>query len=1349
MGRGKSTESRKADTNRIGRTVLNLAVTLFAASGAFGQTQFGPVAVGTSTSQTVTVTAQAAGTVATVQVLTMGNQNLDYTAGSGNCASATLAVNGQCSQTVNLTPAFPGRRLGAVVLLDNSNKVLGTAYLQGTGLGGLPVLLPGNEVPYAGIYWEWQVVNDGQPATAADLNLPSSVALDAAGNLYIADSLHNRIRKVDAATHLISTAAGNGNSGVVGDGSLAVNASLSAPSGVALDGAGNLYIADTGNNVIREVSAATGIISTIAGTGVAGYSGDTGPAINATLNQPWGVTVDGAGNLFIADTFNHAIRKVTISTGIITTVAGTGYTTATGVGDYSGDGRPAVQARLNFPYAVAFDTAGNMFIPDSNNNRVRKVDTSGTMSTLAGIGKNGAQGDGGPASAAELWVPSGVAVDPAGNVYIADSQNNAIRKVNAATGNINTLITAASGESYLAPTFVPNVLYAPKGLALDGYGNLFVADYYDQQIQEIQPNVLGVNFQPTPTRQGSVSAPKKEILENDGNAALQITNPTLDANSALDTATTTCAPGTLLAQDASCTLGVQFAPSVAGNPLTANIAITSLSVDSPVNIVLVGNAPKVNDTTTILTAAPSPSKFGQAVALTATVSTGPGTGALTGTVTFFDGATKLQSSVNVNGSGVATFNATGLAVGTHSLTAVYIPDVLHFGSTSAAYIQVVNEATATAVTSSANPAALSSPVTFTATVSIANGGGVTPTGTVTFMDGTTALTTVPLTAAGTATYTTSTLIDGAHAITAVFSGDAATYILGSTSGTFNQSVLAASTVVVSSGTNPTNYGTPVTFTAVVTSTASLAPSGVVNFLDGSKQIGTANLIGTTGVATFTTASLGAGAHTITAAYKGSPNCGPGTSAPILQTVNLTQTTTSIVASPTPGIAGAPVTLSAHVAVIAGSATVTGTVTFTDGTVMLGTATVGANGAASINPVLAPGAHAIVAAYGGDTNDNGSTSTALPVNVVLATTSTALKTSGSPALVMSGITFTATVTGNGGAPTGSVTFAVDGVNASSAAVGAGGTATFTDSALAVGSHTVVATYSGDPNDKPSTSSAMTQVVQAIPTVTNLGMSSSTGPNPQAILVATAIGSTGPTPTGTITFTYGGAATVIGSATLDSSGVATVVPDLAPGKYSVVATYSGDALHSPSTSPVVTFSGDPIGFGIVVNPASISLVSSQNGTVKVSVTSNSGFIDTIGMGCLSLPAAVNCHFSAKNVSVGAGQTQSVQLTIDTNAPLSGGTTASNGSTHPRGMSLAALGWPASLLFGFVFWRFRKRNGGALIAVLALFLAGAMAMTGCGASFSQATAAPGTYTIQVGGVGTGSNISHYQNVTLTITK
>ena len=269
--------------------------------------------------------------------------------------------------------------MGAVVLLDAGGNVLGTGYLSGTGLGGLGVLASGNDIPVAGNGTYLGSVEDGNAATAAELYLPSSVAVDGSGNIYIADSAHNRIRMVCASSTsaiikgttctgagIISTIAGNGNPAYLGDNGAASAATVNDPTGLALDGAGNLYIADTGNNVIRVISAATGLITTVAGKRFPEAAVETrGAATAAQLNQPQGVTLDWLGNLYIADTANHRIRMVTAATGKITTVAGNGFTLMNGDGGFSGDNGPATAAELNFPHAVAFDAAGNMYIPDT------------------------------------------------------------------------------------------------------------------------------------------------------------------------------------------------------------------------------------------------------------------------------------------------------------------------------------------------------------------------------------------------------------------------------------------------------------------------------------------------------------------------------------------------------------------------------------------------------------------------------------------------------------------------------------------------------------------------------------------------------------------------------------------------------------------------------------------------------------------------------------------------------------------------------------------------------------------------------------------------------------------------
>ena len=271
---------------------------------------------------------------------------------------------------------------------------------------------------------------DGGAATSAELNYPAGIAVDGSGNLFIADTSNNVIRK-RTSSGTISTVAGTTGSGYAGDGGVATSAVLSTPAGVAIDASGNLYIADTGNNVIRKV-ASDGTITTVAGNSFGGYGGDGGPAVNATLTGPTGVVADAAGNLYIADTRNHVVRKVG-KDGIINRFAGTG------AGGYSGDGSPAVQAMLNYPEGLALDAAGNLYITDSLNCRIRMVTPTGMITTVAGTGKFGSSGDGGPADKALLDTPSDVALGAGGSLYIADSQNNRIRRLTPDTSAIPSM----------------------------------------------------------------------------------------------------------------------------------------------------------------------------------------------------------------------------------------------------------------------------------------------------------------------------------------------------------------------------------------------------------------------------------------------------------------------------------------------------------------------------------------------------------------------------------------------------------------------------------------------------------------------------------------------------------------------------------------------------------------------------------------------------------------------------------------------------------------------------------------------------------------------------------------------
>ncbi len=285
---------------------------------------------------------------------------------------------------------------------------------------------------------------DGGLATNAQLHEPSGLALDSGGNLFIADARQNVIRRVDASTGIITTAAGTGSSGPGCNACAATQANLSFPTGIAFDGANNLYIADTLNNRVRVITSANGLISTIAGT-TAGFGGDGGSAVNAQLNQPLGIAVDRLGNIFIADAANNAIRE--ISSGNIQTVAGQGA-----MAGYTGDGGAATSATLHYPRGIAVDAGENLYIADNNNNAIRKVtgDSIHMISTVAGNNTAGYSGDGGPALTASLRGPSSIVVDGQSNLYFVDNQFAAVRRILSTAAPMTVPLTAV-GATGTAP----------------------------------------------------------------------------------------------------------------------------------------------------------------------------------------------------------------------------------------------------------------------------------------------------------------------------------------------------------------------------------------------------------------------------------------------------------------------------------------------------------------------------------------------------------------------------------------------------------------------------------------------------------------------------------------------------------------------------------------------------------------------------------------------------------------------------------------------------------------------------------------------------------------------------------
>jgi streptogramin lyase len=681
-------------------------------------------------------------------------------------------------------------------------------------------------------------LGDGGPATAAELVFPSGVAVDAAGDLFIADQDNNRIRKV-SPSGIITTVAGNGTYGFGGDGGPATAAELRAPGGLAVNAAGDLFIADAGNSRVRKVSP-SGVITTVAGNGTDGFGGDGGPATAAELTAPGGLALDAGGDLYIADVYNNRIRKVSPS-GIITTVAGSG-------GDSEGDGGPATAAALIRPGGVAVGAAGNLYIADSGNVRVREVSPSGIITTAAGgAGLGGFSGDGGPATAAGLD-PGAVALDAAGDLYIADVGNNRIRKVTSLSGTGITEFALPSGS-------------APQGITTGPDGNLWFTENGSPRIGTMT-TAGAVTEYPVP----SGSAAARITAGSDGN--LWFTEPAGNRIGRVTPAGQVTEYGSGITAGAN-PLGITSGPDgnlwftePAGNRVGRLIPDASLSVAGT----------PVSATATVAFSGPV------ATFTDADTSAVPGDYAVT--IDWGDGSTTGGPVAAVSGK-PGSFTVSGTHVYTAAgsdLVQVAITDTnttTSVGGSTATIsipVTVAAAATATALTASANPVGAGQPLTFTATVSSSGIGA--PTGTVTFLDTTTGTTlgTAPLDNSGTATQAVGGLAQGSHSIKATYGGDPS---FASSSASLTETVNASQAPAFTSAGDTTfavgAAGTfPVTATGLPAPTLSESGSDVlpagVTFTAGTGVLGGTPAAGSAGTYTlhFTASnSVGSASQTFT------------------------------------------------------------------------------------------------------------------------------------------------------------------------------------------------------------------------------------------------------------------------------------------------------------------------------------------------------------------------------------------------------------------------------------------------------------------------------------------------------
>jgi sugar lactone lactonase YvrE len=1146
----------------IGSRVRRLLYPLlpFFLLGAYAQqpvTLPGPTAVGTSAAkQLISLTLPGGGSLASIQVLTQGSPNLDFTlAQGGSCAALNYLPGQQCTVAVAFTPFAPGERRGAIVLLDSASHPLATRVVVASATGALATFIPGTISTVAG-NTAWIYSGDGYPATQSSIFLPFGLAVDAAGDIFLADSSNNRIRRVDAVTGLISTVAGNGLVGSSGDGGPATSATLSGPSSVALDPAGNLYIADSSNNLIRRIDAFTGIIATVAGSrSLHGYSGDQGLATAAALNTPNGLALDPSGNLVFADTGNNVIRRVDAATGVITTVAGNGAAV------FGGDNGLATAASLNNPWGVLLAPTGELYIADQNNNRVRMVSTAGMITTVAGTGLAGLSGDNGPATAASLNVPAGLALDAAGNLYIADSGNNRVRKVSGATGNITTIAGngSLSFDGDNGPATISG-LYGPYTLALDTQGSLFIADVFHNRIRKVAANAGTLIF--PPMRVGRVSTPEIQTIENDGNAPLDPQSLTALSQSQIDAPNTTCVQGSPVAPSASCVLSVAFAPTMTGQLVSGQVNMLSDAANSPSLLTVEGQVLNTDPTTVTLTSSANPSATGTPV--TFTVATASAGSTPTGDITLFDGSIVLGTAT-LNKQGSITFTVPNLSAGQHTLSAAYPGDSSNAAGESTPLVQTVQDpqaATVTVLTTSASPIDAGTALHLTATVSVATAGSGTGAivGNVSFSDGARFLG-LGAVSNGVATLTVSSLTVGTHALTAAYVGSSG--YSASTSAVVTETVnLATTHLVVSSSASPSNAGAPLTLTATIVSSGG-TPTGSITFLDGSASLGTGKL-NAQGIATLVVPGniWTPATHALSATYAGDPFDGSSSSQPVAQIVNLATSTLLLAASANPSPLGASISFTATATSNGG--TPTGSVQFLDGGNAVGSATLNASGIATwSNSALSIGTHSITVSYAGDTYDSPGTSAPLIEMIQPTATSINISSSANPANYGSALSFSVTVNGTGAQPTGTVLL-TDGGNAlATLTLDANGYAVYTTSSMAIGSHSIVAAYQGDATHTATTSVTLNQRVVQTTTTTLTPAATHVIAGLQTTVTAVVIGANGKPVSGSIALKDG--ATTLTTLTPDQTGTAVYSTSaLAPGTHALVASFAGDSVSGASSS-----------------------------------------------------------------------------------------------------------------------------------------------------------------------------------------
>ncbi len=1325
---------------------------------------FSPAAGNYAGSQSVTISDVAPG--ATIYYTTNGAPPTTYARQYNGPITVSSSV------TVVAAAIAPGYSLSTPISAQ---------YLIGSSPTSLIYAVAGNgSFGYSG---------DGGPALLADLNAPSASLLDSTGNLYILDSGNNVVRKVAASTGVISTIVGNGTSGYSGDGGPAISAQLSYPAGMALDGQGNLYIADSGNNVVREVAAATGVITTVAGNGTGGYTGDNGPATSAELNYPASVALDRFGNLYIADAYNQVIRKVTASSGTISTAAGNGQW------GYSGDGGAATAAELRDPYGVALDSVGNLYIADSGNQVIRQVNAgTGVISTFAGNGTGageiygGYTGDGGPATGAELNRPTGVALDGSGNLYIADTYNQVIRDVAATTGIISTVAGGAPACNSLAGDGGPvssAALCYPQSVFVDHSGNLYITSPNWGRIRlATAPGAVPAMAAATPTfsvAAGTYATPQTvTIADSTPGAAIYVTldgsTPTtagqgykgpINVSGSVTIRAIAVGPGYLASAPTSAAYTITAPPpavinSVAGNgvsgfsgsggPATsAQVgSLAGVAVDGTGNLYFADTTNNVvwevaakTGTASIVAGNGTSGYAGDGGAATSAMLSAPNSVAVdkAGNLYIADTYNNVIRKVTASTGGITTFAGDGqlgysgdggpavdAQFGEPNSVALDSAGDLYISDAESHRIRLVSATTGVITTVAGNGNYL-----------VSGDGGLA-------------------TSAGLG-YPSALALDSAGNL----------YIASANGGRVREVVLSSGNIATVAGNGnlggSSGDGGPATSAEIypqavaVDSAGNLyisdwpaavrvvsASTGIITRLAGNGYYGYS---GDGGSATVASLYLPEGI-----AFDASGNLYIADSGNYrVREVSSPAPTATPIISPASGsytsVQMATITDSSKGAVIYYT---------TDGTAPTNTSTV-YSGSIAISATTTLQAIAIAPGLAQSAVASVTYTIQLPVapTVTVTPSATTITTA-------QGLSVVVTVAGPTGSPTptGSVTLS-SGSYSTAAMTLSNGSATFTIPAgsLAVGADTLTASYTPDSNSSSTYTSAtgstpvitVTQAIgTAVATVT-LTPSATAVTNEQSVTVAVSVtgGSGLATPTGNLTLAGGSYSS---QKTLAGGAASFSIPagDLSAATNTLTANYSGDITYA-SASGTTTVTVAPVLLA-VPNPPAVAPGSSTSSTVTFSAGST--YSGTMNVTCTltasptgaqSLPT---CSLNPATITIATGGTASTVVTVNTTAASSGNALLSPGRQVWKALSGGGV-LALALLFGVPSWRRRKAL--MMVVLVGIVVAG---MVGCGGGGGSSTNPPpttpattaGTYMFSVSGTdSSNTKITASTNVTVTV--